>query len=71
MTLIQNEEGKIFTDGGALASYQSQCLEILVNENESLLSKISILEQENKELKEELEQIKASIESLVSAIENK
>ena len=67
----ENEEGKIFTDGGALASYQSQCLEILVNENESLLSKISILEQENKELKEELEQIKASIESLVSAIENK
>ena len=40
-----NEDGVVFTEGATLASYQSQCLEILVNENEELKIKLEELEE--------------------------
>lgn len=42
----ENEKGEVFAEGATLASYQSQCLEILVNENSELNSRVEKLEKE-------------------------
>lgn len=63
----ENEEGVVFTEGATLASYQSQCLEILVNENIELNSKTEKLEEEVSNLKNEIE----SLKEIVYMLQNK
>lgn len=46
----ENADGEIFTEGATLASYQSQCLEILINENNELNSRVFDLEEKIKHL---------------------
>ena len=54
--------------GESYLIFTDEEIEYELNENDILANKISILEQENQELREELSQIQVSIAYLVSAI---
>ena len=54
--------------GESYLIFTDEEIEYELNENDILANKISILEQENQELREELAQIQVSLASLVSAI---
>ena len=53
----ENEEGYVFAEGATLSSYQSQCLEILINENEELKSKNEVLESKLEALVKRIEDL--------------
>ena len=56
-----NDKGEVFVEGATLSSYQSQCLEILVNENESLKNKVTDLENRLLKLEEALNEIQKDV----------
>lgn len=47
---VLNERGESYVDGAKISAYQSQCLEILVNENSALSEKVGVLEKKLEEL---------------------
>lgn len=54
---VMNENGDSFVDGAKMSQFQSQCLEVLVNENATLTERVTTLESEVKELKEMIKQL--------------
>lgn len=56
-----NDKGEVFVEGATLSSYQSQCLEILVNENENLKNKVADLENRLLKLEEVLNKLQKDV----------
>lgn len=54
---VMNENGESFVDGAKMSSYQSQCLELLVNENSILSDRVNNLESEVEQLKQMMKEL--------------
>ena len=65
-----NNEGMVFTDAGCMANYQSQCLELLVNENDDMYEKINNLETQLLEVLNKNKELMTRIEELENKLNN-